>query len=219
MKYVYIAALSLAVQSLAAQSARIASMNYSDYPVYSGKDLGLNYTSDSSTFKVWSPSAKSMRLLLYQAGEGGEPQSIIEMDPSGQGVWKAVVKGDLKRRFYAFQTQIRGKWSNPVPDPYAKALGVNGMRAQVLDLEDTHPANWSMDRRPELKSYNDIVLYELHVRDLSSHAFSGSHYPGKYLAFMEKERLVQTDRSPAWTISGSWARPTCTCCRSLTSAL
>lgn len=197
MKYVYIAALSLAVQSLAAQSARIASMNYSDYPVYSGKDLGLTYTPDSSTFKVWAPSAKSMRLLLYQAGEGGEPQSIIEMDPSKQGVWKAVVKGDLKRRFYAFQTQIRGNWSNPVPDPYAKAVGVNGMRAMVLDLGDTNPANWDFDRRPELKSYSDIILYELHVRDLTSHPSSGSHYPGKYLAFTEKGTL-----SPDGQITG-----------------
>ena len=76
MKYVYIAALSLAVQSLAAQTARNASMNYNDYPVYSGKDLGLTYTPDSSTFRVYAPSAKSMRLLLYQAGEGGEPLDV-----------------------------------------------------------------------------------------------------------------------------------------------
>ena len=75
MKYVYIAALSLAVQSLAAQTARNASMNYNDYPVYSGKDLGLTYTPDSSTFRVYAPSAESMRLLLYQAGETGRLES------------------------------------------------------------------------------------------------------------------------------------------------
>lgn len=93
MKYVYIAALSLAVQSLAAQTARNASMNYNDYPVYSGKDLGLTYTPDSSTFRVYAPSAKSMRLLLYQAGEGGSPKALSRWTPPNRAFGKRWSKG------------------------------------------------------------------------------------------------------------------------------
>ena len=160
--------------------------DFDQYPFYPGKDLGLTYRYDSSVFKVWSPPAEAVRLLLYAEGEGGAPLEIHEMHPDTLGVWKVAVKGNLKRRFYAFQARHAGKWSMEVPDPYARAVGVNGMRAMVLDMKETDPENWDFDVRPALAGFNDIVLYELHVRDFSSHSSSRSNYPGQYLAFTER---------------------------------
>ena len=48
----------------------------------------------------------------------------------------------------------------------AKAVGVNGDRAAVIDLRETDPEGWEADCAPELKMYSDIILYELHHRDL-----------------------------------------------------
>jgi pullulanase len=160
--------------------------DFDQYPFYPGKDLGLTYRYDSSVFKVWSPPAEALRLLLYAEGEGGTPLEVHEMRPDTLGVWKVAVKGNLKRRFYAFQARHGGKWGMEVPDPYARAVGVNGMRAMVLDLKETDPENWDFDVRPPLAGFNDIVLYELHVRDFSSHPSSRSNYPGQYLAFTER---------------------------------
>jgi pullulanase len=57
----------------------------------------------------------------------------------------------LKGKFYVFKVQINGKWLNEVPDPYAKAVGVNGKRAMVVDLKETNPINWEKDKSPYLK--------------------------------------------------------------------
>ena len=47
----------------------------------------------------------------------------------------------------------------------AKAVGVNGKRAAVLDLRSTDPEGWENDVRPPLKNYADIMVYEMHHRD------------------------------------------------------
>lgn len=173
---------------------RASSPQYQEYPVYTGKDLGLTYKPDSSIFKVWSPSAAAMRLLLYAQGEGGEPQSIIEMKPQDQGVWKTVVRGDLKGKFYAFQAQHAGKWSKEVPDPYVRSVGVNGWRGAVLDLGLTNPPNWDKDQRPALAGFEDIILYEAHIRDLTSHPSSGSRFPGQYRGLTEQNTQSEEGR-------------------------
>lgn len=77
-------------------------------------------------------------------------------------------------------------WNTETPDPYAKAVGVNGQRAMVVDLAKTNPDGWQNDRRPPLAGPADIVLYELHLRDFSVHPSSGIQHKGKYLALTEK---------------------------------
>ncbi|MFZ4558678.1 MAG: type I pullulanase [Saprospiraceae bacterium] len=168
---------------------RASHPDYSTFPLYPGKDLGLTYSPDSSVFRLWSPSAASMRLLLYAEGEGGEPLSIVSMQRDHYGVWKTSLRGDLAGRFYAFQARHEEKWSLEVPDPYAKAVGVNGMRAAVLDLAQTGPANWQRDQRPPLARYNDIVLYEAHIRDLTAHPSAGSSFPGEYRGLAERSTV------------------------------
>ena len=76
-------------------------------------------------------------------------------------------------------------WNDETPDPYAIAVGVNGLRAMVVDLSKTNPDGWENDRRPPLRGYHDIVLYELHLRDFSIHPSSGIKHKGKYLSLTE----------------------------------
>ena len=80
---------------------------------------------------------------------------------------------------------INGKWLNEVPDPYAKAVGVNGKRAMVVDLKETNPAGWEKDKSPSFKNKTDAIIYELHVRDASIAANSGIKNKGKYLGLTE----------------------------------
>lgn len=186
MRYLLLIWFFAAAVASRTQTTGQIGMDFDQYPYYPGKDLGLTYRYDSSVFKVWSPPAEAMRLLLYAEGEGGKPLEVHEMHPDTLGVWKVAVKGNLRRKYYAFQAMHRGKWSMEVPDPYARAVGVNGMRAMVLSMKETDPENWDFDARPPLAGFNDIVLYELHVRDFSSHSSSRSNYPGQYLAFTER---------------------------------
>lgn len=159
-----------------------------EYPVYTGSDLGMSYTPSGCSFKVWSPSSVAVRLHLYTAGEGSKPEQTYDLVPDKTtGLWQTQIGGDQKGRYYTIQIQRPNTgWIDETPDPYAKAVGVNGHRAQIVDLAETNPAGWTQDQRPKLKQPTDIVLYELHVRDFSSNPNSGIKNKGKYLAFTEK---------------------------------
>ena len=41
--------------------------------------------------------------------------------------------------------------SQEAPDPYAKAVGINGLRAAVVDLTETNPPVGNEDQKPPLK--------------------------------------------------------------------
>ena len=43
-----------------------------DQTVYSGNDLGATYTQKGTTFKVWSPNAKSVNVNLFEHGSDSE---------------------------------------------------------------------------------------------------------------------------------------------------
>jgi pullulanase len=159
---------------------------YSRYPVYTGNDLGLTYSPKESVFKIWSPKATNVHLLLYKDGIESASSEMIRMLPGQVGVWTATVKNDLKGRFYTFSVFIDGKWSNEVPDPYAKAVGVNGKRAMIVDLKKTNPPGWEKDKSPAFKNATDAIIYELHVRDASIDKNSGIKNKGKFLGLTEK---------------------------------
>lgn len=163
----------------------VALDQYDQYPVYKDGDLGLRRVPKGFVFKVWSPAAQAVRLLLYEQGAGGAPFRVEMLDASARGVWKALLESQLKGKFYSIQVKIGGAWLDETPDPYAKAVGVNGKRGMIVDLAETNPEGWEKDRSPTQKSPTDIVLYELHVRDLSAHPNSGIKHAGKYLGLTE----------------------------------
>ncbi len=155
------------------------------YGLYEGTDLGLTYTPDSSTFRVWVPEAETVYMNFYDQSEGGESYVVEPMNPRENGLWELTMPGDLLAKFYTFQIFREGGWLPEVPDPYAKAVGVNGKRAMVIDLAQTNPEGWENDQRPPLDNFTDIIIYELHVRDLSTHPSSGIEHKGKFLGLTE----------------------------------
>ena len=156
-----------------------------DYPVYNGKDLGINYHADKTTFKIWAPTATAVKLNLYRAGDGGEPLSTTLLTKTLQGVWQVIIAKNLKNFYYTFQVHTNDKWLAETPDMYAKAVGVNGKRGMVINMPETDPINWEKDKKPALKHFTDIVIYESHIRDLSVSIHSGIKHKGKYLSLTE----------------------------------
>ncbi len=159
--------------------------SFDDYPVYAGNDLGVNYSPGKTVFKIWAPTAKAVKLRLYEAGEGGKALQIIQLNRADQGVWEIGIKQDLKNRYYTLQANINGRWLQERPDIYAKAVGVNGKRGMVVDLRSTNPDGWENDKKPELKNFTDAIIYELHIRDLSVSPNSGIQHKGQFLGLTE----------------------------------
>jgi pullulanase len=158
------------------------------YPFYSGKDLGLTYSPKAASFKIWAPTATAAKLNLYKSDLGGTAIRSINMNKGENGIWQITVAENLKNSYYTFQVNIGNTWSEEVVDPYAKACGTNGLRAQVIDLKETNPVGWAQDKSPNFSVSNkqtDAVIYELHVRDASIHASSGIKNKGKFLGLAE----------------------------------
>lgn len=159
--------------------------SYDKYPCYYENDLELVYTPQQSIFTLWAPSADNVRLNLYSSGEAGDPEEQLEMDITDNGTWCIHIDRDLKGSFYTFQIEKDGKWLDETPGIWAKAVGINGNRAAVIDWNETNPEGWESDQSPELKMYSDIILYELHHRDFSIDPNSGIEHKGKFLALTE----------------------------------
>ena len=152
---------------------------------YDGDDLGATYSKDSTSFRVWAPTANKIELNLYEAGNGGTATDVIEMTSDVNGTWVAKVDGDLNGTYYTYTAYFDATVNKDIVDPYAKTVGVNGQRSMVLDLDSTDPDGWDSDSRHTYENVTDMSIYELHIRDFSIDPDSGITNKGKYLAFTE----------------------------------
>ncbi|KAA3631887.1 MAG: type I pullulanase [Bacteroidetes bacterium] len=161
--------------------------SFDNYPTSMEANLWLDYAKEATTFKIWSPPAEKIRLHLYENGNGGKPTSTHTLDQRSNGIWSVQLDGDLHGTYYTYQVKIDGSWLDETPGIYAQAVGVNGMRAMVLDKESTNPPGWKEDKRPSLKTPNEAIIYELHIRDITIHPNAGSAFPGKYLGLVQPD--------------------------------
>lgn len=145
-----------------------------------------DYTPEQTTFRLFAPdNAKTVKLRIYKAGHKGRPDRTVKMERTAADTWTATVTGNLMGRFYTFDTG-RGECAGV----FAKAVGVNGQRAAIIDMDKTDPAGWNDDRRPVVKSPADLVIYEMHHRDYSIDASSGIANGGKFLALTDPKAIA-----------------------------
>lgn len=163
---------------------------------YDGDDLGSIYTKEKTTFRLWSPLATKVTLLLYDKGYKSKPYDKIKMNKDVKGTWFVEVKEDLHGVFYTYEIEIDNKKVETV-DIYAKACGVNGERGMVIDLSRTNPEGFLKDKRPELINSTDAIIYETHIRDFTIHKTSNVSHPGKFLGLAQKNT-----RSPEGLTTG-----------------
>ena len=168
---------------------------------YDGDDLGATYSPASTTFKLWAPTATSVILNRFAtgsdkeegAGKLGEVSMEKLMDGSHwTGVWQCTVDGDIKDTYYTYTvTSIHStngaSQTAETQDPYSVAVGVNGDRSMVCDLDSTDPDYWDSDRHILPDSQTDSTVWEVHIKDFSWDEASGvsDKNRGKYLAFTE----------------------------------
>ena len=153
--------------------------------------FGAVYSPTSTTWKTWSPEASKIKLKLYTTGSDTENGAAVineyEMTKNTtSGVWSITLNGDYKNIYYTYLVTVNGS-TNETQDVYSNAVGVNGKRSMVVDLDSTDPEGWSTDRHVLHNSASESVVWEVHVRDFSIADNSGvsEGNKGKYLAFTE----------------------------------
>ena len=144
-----------------------------DYP---RDDLGCAYTPAAATFRVWSPVASAVQVVLFDEPRPTENEAAVafdmQPDPDFPGVFKRYIPGDHAGRYYAYRVTVHGV-TRETPDLYSVGLGGNGQRSQVVDLDATDPDGWADDAAPSFP-VTDSVIYQLHVRDFTA----GEHWNG-----------------------------------------
>ena len=131
------------------------------------EELGFSYSEDKTTFKIWSPVAKEIKLLLYEKYDSENPDIVVEMEEGENGIWTAEVEGDLDGWFYNYEIYRCGKSVRTV-DIYSKSVSINGEKSAIIDLEKSDPENWDRDIVPSLDNPTDSIIYEIHIADITA---------------------------------------------------
>ena len=181
--------LTFGLMSIGATGMSVAQdidSKFASFPTYAGEDLELAILPQGIKFSLWSPEADAVRLRIYPTDRNSAPIETIDLTKSENGVWRAVASSEHMGKFYTFQVAHNGKWLAETPGVWAKAVGTNGMRAAIINLDETDPEGWAEDKGPVVESINDVVIYEMHHRDFSIHPSSGIVHKGKFLALTEE---------------------------------
>lgn len=164
-------------------------------------ELGAIYSEDATTFRLWAPLSEAVSVNIYNQNHSNydndgnyieTPDTAIQTESLTQienGSWEIVLNGDFSSKYYTFDVTNDGV-TNEVVDPYAYSTGVNGQRGMIVDFDATDPINWVEDYRPNtILNMTDYTVYELHVRDLTTHdTWEGNDdYRGTFLGLSEKE--------------------------------
>lgn len=142
----------------------------------------VSYSPKQTTFKLNAPQKPILR--IYNTGRGGNAIKKIKMKQTATNVWETTINGDLKGKFYTFDIG-RGE----TPGVFAKAVGINGHRGAIVDMQTTNPTGWNNDHRLTLKNPADLIIYEMHHRDFSIDPSSGLVNKGKFLALTEQKAI------------------------------
>jgi pullulanase-type alpha-1,6-glucosidase len=156
--------------------------------------LGVTFNRSIPTLRLWAPTAKSVKLHLFADSTTATDETFPMKWDAHTGVWSVTGKADWVNKFYLFEVQVyvpsTGKIeTNLVTDPYSFSLSMNSLRSQIVDLKSSalKPQGWDTLQKPALAAPEDIVIYELHIRDFSIHDQTVPEgLRGTYMAFTAK---------------------------------
>ncbi len=148
--------------------------------------LGPEIENTGLTLRVWAPLAERVQLRLYRTWQDKNPLLEADFNPVEKGAWSIRVPRDCRNLYYTLEATYDGKPHGEAVDPYATSVAPNGARGFLLDLDQAKPEGWDQDRPPAFHHPTDAVIYELQIRDLSSHPDSGIVNKARFLGLTEE---------------------------------
>ncbi len=155
--------------------------------------LGPSVKNGQATLRVWAPTARDLKVRLF----ADSSTSMFTTHPmtldAARGDWSFSSAG-VYGKYYLYEAQVFVRSTNKVEtnvvtDPYSVSLARNSTRSQIVSLDDPElqPRGWRGLGKPRLAAPEDIVLYELHVRDFSATDQSvPADKRGTFAAFAQK---------------------------------
>lgn len=158
-----------------------------------GEPLGVSFSGSAPTLRVWAPTALTdpgVSVRVYETDGSLIEERAMTLDED-TGIWSVTGPASWNRKFYRIRLDVYtyatdAIVTNEVTDPYSLSLSADSVHSQFVNLDDADlkPAGWDTLVKPALDAPEDIVVYELHVRDFS---IADTTVPagdrGKYTAF------------------------------------
>lgn len=146
---------------------------------FSTKPLGHVIENGKSVFRIFAPRATGVRVEVFDRHDQ-EDGSAFDMERDGDGVWESVAPQDMSGKFYGYRVsgpagaEEMFDPSRVLADPYSRAVATRNEVAHpgktiILPPEDFDWRGDSFMRIP----MEDMIIYEMHVRDLTAHPSSG----------------------------------------------
>ncbi|MEO1575305.1 MAG: pullulanase-type alpha-1,6-glucosidase, partial [Pseudomonadota bacterium] len=160
-------------------------------------DLGATFTGNVPTLSVWAPTARSVTANIYDAADDASPSSDVPLTFNATtGVWSVTGDASWNRKYYTYTVNVYtpaagGIIDNVTTDPYSLNVSLGSSpnrlaKTQIVNMDDADlkPAGWDTLVKPPLAAPEDIVVYELQVRDFSANDDTvPAAERGKYAAF------------------------------------
>lgn len=155
---------------------------------FSNKKLGSFVENNNTFFRLFAPSAVKVLLVIFDSLKDNEGISY-EMLKDSDGVWEYVADGEKSGTYYGYKVfhQKSVKEAPLCIDPYSKAVAsfntyMNPRKSIVIKEADY---NWENDTWIR-NDWRDLIIYEMHIRDMTAHASSGAKERGTYQGLIEK---------------------------------
>ena len=179
--------------------------------------LGARVHSDGVNFSLFSRTATSVELLLFDREDDTQPSRVVPMDPTTNRTyyyWHVFVPGLQAGQLYGYRVQgpsepTRGLRFDPTKvllDPYGRGVvvpksysreaagksGDNAASAMKSVVVDPRTYDWEGDQ-PLQRPASRTIIYEMHVRGFTQHASStvGESTRGTYAGLIEKIPYLQ----------------------------
>jgi len=146
---------------------------------------GAFVTKNAITFKIHAPRSTRVHLVIFNLPEDetGVEHGMTKQD---NGDFTIELNDAGVGTIYGFR--LEGPLNAPdliIADPYSKAaITQNSMRhvAKSLVVDDTY--DWEDDTWIQIDPH-DLIIYEMHVRDMTAHPTSTANQKGTYLGLVE----------------------------------
>ena len=159
------------------KTARFEFENHYDGP------LGCEYNKDYSIFRVWTPVAKVLELILVHKDGKEEP---FYPEYTSNGVWQIKIDGDLDGYGYYYKVRINEKLHRVV-DPYALSTNRYGNVSYVINPNRVYPFKHRYFKPAKSFDYVDAVVLEASVKDFT-YTLPVKH-PGTFKGLVESLEL------------------------------
>jgi pullulanase len=157
---------------------------------YSSKRLGSFVEEGKTIFRLFTPSATNVKVLIFNS-PGDKDAMEYNMERDKDAVWEAVVNEELYGKFYGYKVYHNKETdASDKPlcvDPYAKAVATYNTYAnpRLSIVVEDKPFDWEGTSWIQ-RDWRDLIIYEMHIKDMTAHPSAGALNPGTYKGLVEK---------------------------------